>query len=78
MVSEQDITHWLQDGFVGAHVCVTGDGRHFEALVVSDEFSGVGRLARHRQVYRALGDKVGGLIHALSITALTCAEHDSD
>ena len=75
MVSEQDIKHWLQKAFAEAHVSVTGDGRHFEALVVSDDFVDMGRLARHRLVYQALGDKVGGLIHALSISALTCSEH---
>ena len=37
---------------------VRGDGRHFDAVVVSDEFIGKARLERHRLVYQALGDKM--------------------
>lgn len=50
------------------------DDTHFEALVVSAEFAGKGSLQRHQMVYRTLGDKMGGEIHALSITALTPEE----
>jgi len=40
---------------------------HFEALIVSPEFSGLGLLARHRLIYEALGDELGEAIHALSL-----------
>jgi acid stress-induced BolA-like protein IbaG/YrbA len=36
---------------------VSGDGRHFDAVVVSDEFLNKSRIARHRLVYDALGEK---------------------
>lgn len=51
------------------------DGRgHFNVRVVSEAFAGLGRLARHRAIYAALGDMMQTDIHALSIQAHTPAE----
>jgi acid stress-induced BolA-like protein IbaG/YrbA len=50
------------------------DGTHFAARLVAPEFEGLRALARHQLVYRALGARMGGEIHALSIDALTPAE----
>ena len=53
-------------------VTVTGDGRHFEAIVISESFSGKSPLARQRAVYQTLGDNINnGNIHALTIKART-------
>ncbi len=58
-----------------AHVDVRSDDQtHFTALLVADEFNGLRPLARHKLVYRALGELVGREIHALSIEALTPQE----
>jgi acid stress-induced BolA-like protein IbaG/YrbA len=71
------IHHAIQAALPDAHVEVRGDdGVHFEALVVSDRFAGLPPLARHRRVYAALGDLVGGAIHALSLRTLTPEEHE--
>ena len=53
---------------------VTGDGRHFEALVVSASFNGQSRLQRHRLVYAALGTKMAEEVHALSMKLYTLEE----
>ena len=51
------------------------DGRgHFSVDVVSQAFTGLGPIARHRAVYAALGDLMTTDIHALSIRARTPAE----
>ena len=50
------------------------DQTHFTARVVSPAFAGLRGLARHQLVYRALGERVGREIHALSIEALTPEE----
>ena len=56
----------LHVGHAGAR-----DGRgHFHLSVVSDRFSGLSRVARHRAVYAALGDLMQSDIHALAIDAL--------
>lgn len=46
-------------------------GGHFDLLVVSPQFTGQGKLARHRMVYALLADLIPHRIHALSIKALT-------
>lgn len=53
---------------------VTGDGRHFEAIVVSDAFINQSRLSRHRIIYAALGDRMKEEVHALSMKLYTPEE----
>jgi acid stress-induced BolA-like protein IbaG/YrbA len=50
---------------------ISDDNTHFEATVISEAFDGKRSLQRHQMIYAALGDKIGGDIHALSIKALT-------
>ncbi len=65
----------IEQGLPGARVEVRGDdGVHFEALVVSDAFTGKLPLARHRLVYATLGERMGGEIHALALRTLTPQE----
>jgi acid stress-induced BolA-like protein IbaG/YrbA len=61
----------LPDAVVQVH---SEDNTHFAARVVSATFAGQRSLARHQAVYAALGGRVGGEIHALSIEALTPEE----
>ena len=58
------------------HKSNVGGGGHFQVTVVSAAFAGKGLLQRHRMVYDALGNAMGGAIHALSIKALTPDEAD--
>ncbi len=46
-----------------------GGSTHWNLTLVSGKFSGLGRPARHRLVYQALGDLMHNPIHALAITA---------
>ena len=50
------------------------DNVHYEAVIVSSAFAGKRPLQRHQMVYGALGKRIGGDIHALSIKALTPEE----
>ena len=50
------------------------DQTHFTARIVSPAFAGLRGVARHQLIYRALGERVGRDIHALSIEALTPQE----
>jgi acid stress-induced BolA-like protein IbaG/YrbA len=56
------------------HLEVSGDGRHFEAVVVSDSFANQSRLSRHRLVYAALGERMKEEVHALSMKLFTVNE----
>jgi acid stress-induced BolA-like protein IbaG/YrbA len=61
----------MPDATVQVH---SEDNTHFAARVVSASFSGLRNVARHQAIYRALGGRMGGEIHALSIEALTPEE----
>lgn len=50
---------------------LAGDGDHYAARVVSKSFEGLNRVRQHQLVYRALGGRMGGELHALQLeTAL--------
>ncbi|MDK2123153.1 BolA family protein [Parachitinimonas caeni] len=53
---------------------VSGDGHHFEATIVSVEFSGKSRIQQHQIVYRALGDRMREEVHALSMKTFSPEE----
>jgi stress-induced morphogen len=46
-------------------------GDHFQATVVAPSFAGMTRVAQHQSVYRALGELMGGPVHALAIATHT-------
>jgi acid stress-induced BolA-like protein IbaG/YrbA len=69
-----DVRHYIAAGLDCEHLEVDGDGRHFFATIVSREFDGRSRIARHQRVYAALGDRMREQIHALSMQTLTPAE----
>jgi stress-induced morphogen len=69
-ILKQDLLKLLQDGFPQGEIDVVdlaGDNDHYEAIVKSPTFQGKSKLEQHKMVYSALGDKVGGQIHALSV-----------
>ena len=68
------VREFIAAGLACEHLEVEGDGRHFFATIVSKEFEGANRVARHQRVYRALGDRMREQIHALSMKTLTPAE----
>lgn len=76
-MTAEDIVLPIQARLAGAEVLVrdlTGDGNHFEAVVVSDLFEGVSRLERHRIVLGALGASWNGPLHALTFKTFTKQE----
>lgn len=71
-MNEQAIIRMIQAGLPGSEVSVTGDGRHFEAVVVSSAFAGKSILEQHRMVYATLGDSFRtDALHALSLKTYT-------
>ena len=56
------------------YLSVDGDGRHFDAVVVSEEFAGRSRVQRHQRVYQTMGNRMREEIHALSIRTYTPQE----
>lgn len=62
----------------GAVVSVAGGDGKFEAAVVSERFDGLDTVSRHQLVYAAVKREIeSGVVHALSIRALTPQEEQS-
>jgi len=61
----------ITTGIAGAEVSVKGEGDHFEAIVVSEQFAGRSLVQQHQMVYATLGDRMGGEIHALALRTYT-------
>jgi acid stress-induced BolA-like protein IbaG/YrbA len=57
------------------HLEVAGDGRHWEAVIVSPEFEGKRLIQRHQRVYATLGERMRtDEVHALSMRTFTPSE----
>ena len=55
---------------------LVGDGDHYAARVVSASFAGMSRVRQHQLVYKALGGRMGGELHALQLeTAVPNGDH---
>jgi acid stress-induced BolA-like protein IbaG/YrbA len=71
-MNPQQIEDLISTALPGVLVRVRSeDNVHFEATVVAREFAGLRPLQRHQLVYKALGDRMGGEIHALQLETLT-------
>ena len=43
------------------------DGDHYLARISSSAFAGLSRIQQHKLVYKALGGRMGGELHALQL-----------
>jgi len=77
MMSPELIKAYLEESIDCEHLTVIGDGRHFEAVIVSKIFDGKSRVQRHQVIFAVLGDKMKEDIHALSMKTLTPGEWES-
>jgi acid stress-induced BolA-like protein IbaG/YrbA len=71
MVTPESIKQSILAGLDCRHVEVSGDGHHWEAVIVSEAFRDKSKVQQHQLVYRALGDRMREEIHALSMKTLT-------
>jgi BolA protein len=58
-------------GHAGARA---GGESHFNVVIESEAFRGLGKVARQRLVHRALADELAGPVHALAVKALAPGE----
>ena len=66
-----EIETLIKAGIPDAEVLVKGDGDHFEATVISVSFEGISMVKQHQMVYAALGERIGGEIHAIALHTCT-------
>jgi stress-induced morphogen len=69
-----EIERLIKEAFPTASVEITdlaGDGNHYAASVVAEEFRGLNRVKQHQLVYAALKGRMdgpSGELHALALT----------
>ena len=47
-----------------------GDGDHYAAQIVSEQFRGLTRVQQHKMVYSAMDGKMGNELHALALNTM--------
>jgi stress-induced morphogen len=73
-IEAQEIEDLIRAGFPSATINITdlaGDGNHYAAEVIAEEFRGLNRVQQQRAVYAALKGKMDGprgALHALALT----------
>ncbi len=72
MLTANELRGYIMNGLPCDHVEVLGDdGQHFEAVIVSPQFTGKNKVQQHQLVYHALGDRMRAEIHALAMRTFT-------
>jgi acid stress-induced BolA-like protein IbaG/YrbA len=67
-----EVQQRITAGLPGAEVRVSGDGSHFDAVVIFTGFEGKSPVQRQKMVYAAVHEQItSGALHALSIKAYT-------
>jgi len=71
-MTANELRNTIMNGLRCDHVEVLGDdGQHFEAVIVSPQFTGKNMVQQHQLVYLALGDRMRVEIHALAMRTFT-------
>jgi len=74
-MTSADLQALISASLACEYIQVEGDGRHWEAVIVSPEFEGKRPVQRHQRVYATLGAKMRtDEVHALSMQTFTPAE----
>ena len=72
MLTAYELKNTIVNGLPCDHAEVIGDdGQHFEAVIVSPQFTGKNKVQQHQLVYLALGDRMRADIHALAMRTFT-------
>ncbi|WP_341266083.1 transcriptional regulator BolA [Morganella morganii] len=74
---EEKLNHTLAPHYIdvvnesGQHNVPAGSETHFKVVVVSETFTGMRPVARHRHMYTLLADELAGGVHALALHTYT-------
>ena len=70
-MTAEDIEALIKEAMPDAVVRIedlAGDGDHYRAVITSEAFRGKSRVQQHQAVYKALGGRMGGELHALALS----------
>lgn len=75
MLQASQVETWIAADLPCVHLAVEGDGQHFSAVIVSNEFAGLNRVKRQQRINAILKPRFDtGELHALSMQTLTPEE----
>lgn len=84
MIIQQEIEALLSEHFLPIHLQVENESHqhsvppnsetHFKLELVSDQFDGMRKVARHQAVYKVLAKQLAGPVHALALHTYSPAE----
>ncbi|MDB9870790.1 BolA family transcriptional regulator [Alphaproteobacteria bacterium] len=69
-MTSNEIEELILKSFPNAKITIDdlrGDGDHYAAQVVTEEFRGKSRVQQHQMIYNAMGGRVGKELHALAL-----------
>ncbi|MGC9270261.1 BolA family protein [Acidiphilium sp.] len=69
-MSVAEIEQLIKSALPDARIIVedlAGDGDHYAASVISEQFRGISRVRQHQMVYAALQGRMGDALHALAL-----------
>ena len=67
-----EIKALIENGLQGVEAKVSGDGSHYEAIVIGECFDGLSMVAQQKMVYATVNEHItSGAIHALTIKTYT-------
>ena len=73
-----EVKQLVESAIPDCEVTVSGDGSHFDVMVISSAFDGLSMVAKQQLVYAPLGEKItSGELHAINIKAYTPDEWKS-
>ena len=69
-MSANEIEELILKTFPNAKITIDdlrGDGDHYAAQIITEEFKGKNRVQQHQMIYNAMEGKVGKELHALAL-----------
>ena len=69
-LEQTELEALIKEAFPDAEVRIqdlAGDGDHYSAHIISEQFTGLPRVKQHQMVYTALKGKMGDELHALAL-----------
>jgi acid stress-induced BolA-like protein IbaG/YrbA len=71
----EELKSLLESKLPGCNIEVSGDGRHFDLIVVGAVFEGMTPVKKQQYVYAAINDRIAdGSLHAVNMKTYTPAQ----
>jgi stress-induced morphogen len=69
-IAQDKLRSIIEESFPNADIEIidlAGDDDHYSVKIIDGSFTGKGRIEQHRMVNKALGECLGGELHAMAL-----------